>query len=225
MNSITAKITSSLDVIIKSEQESEGLNQELIAVNWFDTRVEWLYHLYNKLASRSVFKVGGSPLFKSKVVEDLSDEEGKRMILLIVKYPHGMAFKKLLQSTYFKLVSLLRIKAVKKFTFSFTKAIVKPNFSEIKSHYLVHHFNDRTDLKELLDFIDRESKDLTVNYAGYSFAYLNRKEKGKELKQISSIIDNILIISSNNKENLKIFKKSKLEKKLHGYSGLMERIF
>ena len=150
MQTISANITSSTDVIIRSEFEEHSLDKQLIAVNWFDTRIEWLYHLYNYLASRSVLKVGGRPLFKAKTVNDIRSNNGKRSIMLIVQYPDGTAFKQLLESTYFKIVSLLRMRAVKSFTFSFTHAVVKPDFKRKFAHYIIHHFDKSQDISDVV---------------------------------------------------------------------------
>jgi len=230
VNSITARITSSTDVVIRSELEGHTLEQGLIAVNWFDTRIEWLYHLYNYLASRSVLKVGGSPLYKAKVTEVLSDNNGKRSILLVVKYPNGSAFQNLLQSTYFKVVSLLRMRAVKEFTFSFTRAVVNPAFEDQYAHYLIHHFTHKIDLNNVVDFIENNVKEVTILYAGYSFAYLNQKTKSKEEVRVPSIIDNIIILGSESKEVLSSFTASDKFKDLFkkqplGFLGITQRIF
>jgi len=230
MNSITAKITGSTDVVIRSELENHSLDQELLAVNWFDTRIEWLYHLYNSLASRSVLKIGGKPMFKAKVTEDLVDDTGHRSILLIVKYPNGPAFKQLLESTYFKVVSLLRMRAVKQFTFSFTRAAISPAFEDQRSHYLIHHFSNEIDIKNVVDFIEKNTDGVVLLYAGYSFAYLNQKTKGKEEVRVPTIIDNIIILGSDSKEVLKSMTSTTEYKALWknhslGYLGIMERIF
>ena len=230
MKSITAKITSTTKVVIRSEQEGHSLDQQLIAVNWFDTKIEWLYHLYNFLAARSVLKIGGKPLFKGKVVDDLNSTEGKRSILLLVHYPNGKAFKNLLESTYFKLVSLLRIKAVKRFTFSFTKAVVAPKFHVKKKHYLIHHFKQDIDLKTVVNAHDEKESGLEILYAGYSYAYLNRKNKEAQEFKLPSIIDNIIIYGSDSEDALRSIANSG-EYKTHfsidhlGYMGFIKRIF
>ena len=87
---IRGKVTSKVDVLIRANQMDVDLNQSFYAINWFDTRIEWMYHFYNFLASRSVIKVGGRPFFKAKVKEVLLDEsQSKRDLLLIVRYPNG----------------------------------------------------------------------------------------------------------------------------------------
>ena len=230
MKSITARITSTTDVIIRTEEEGHTLDQQLIAVNWFDTKIEWLYHLYNFLAARSVLKIGGKPLFKGKVSEDLGSDDGKRSILLIVSYPNGKAFKSLLESTYFKIVSLLRINAVKRFTFSFTNAVVPPNFNVEKNHYSIHHFEQSVDLKSITQLHDEDKSGICIMYAGYSYAYLNRKSKGENEIRLPTIIDNIIIYGSDKEESLRAMSEStdyriQFENKTLGYLGIMERIF
>ena len=43
MKELTAKITKGTDVLIKSEGADSDLSSRLIAINWFDTKREWLY--------------------------------------------------------------------------------------------------------------------------------------------------------------------------------------
>jgi len=231
MIEIFAKINNKLSIVIKSEKENHSLQQKLIAVNWFDTRIEWLYHLYNILASRSVIKIGGQPLFKAKVSEDIVSGEMKRNILLLVKYPNGNAFKNLLESKYFQLVSLLRIKAVERFTFSFTKALINTNFEQTNIEYAIHHFKGKVDLEKLLEAISRKlGKNIVIEYASYSFAYLNRKQNESSLEQVPSIIDNILIYSSDEKGRLKEWLSTDTYKNMfnsdfNNYVGILNRIF
>ena len=227
MKELTAHVTKSTKIIIKSQ--SGQLDEKIIAVNWFDTRIGWLYNIYNLLAARSVFKVGGQPLFKGKIIEDITGRKGRRDLLLIVRYPNAVAFKTLVESTYFKVVSLLRINAVKRFTFSFTQPYLKPKFKIKRAHYLIHHFTSDTDMAKPLESILKEEQNIEIIYSGSSFAYLFQKnEKGE--KQVPAIVDNIAIYSSDERSllvdyiNSENYKNQFVEGQF-GYAGLLKRIF
>ena len=122
---IRASVTKSTDILIRGINADINLKEPFYAINWFSTKREWLYHFYNFLAARSVIKIGGKAFFKAGVGETIIDDSGngKRELLLIVRYPGGLQFKSLMESTYFKMVSILRILSVRKFTFGFTHKI------------------------------------------------------------------------------------------------------
>ncbi len=202
MNELIAKITSSSKVAIRSADAVDSLSQPLYAVNWFDASPQWLYHLYNRLAGRSVVKIGGQPLFKATVKDSLLSDKGKRQILLLVKYPDGQAFKNLLESTYFKIVSLLRIKSVQRFTFSFTKPASAFVGKTNHSHYAIHYFKDG-DLNEVLSASEDSRNGLEIIYSGQTFAHIYRQEKGKPDEVVKSIIDNIIIYGAASEEGIK----------------------
>ena len=230
MREITAKVIGSTSVLIKTEKDGHTLNDELIAVNWFDTKTEWLYHLYNTLASKSVKKIGGIPLFKAKVLEDISDDRYRREILLLVKYPNGNAFKQLMQSNYFKVVSLLRMQAVKRFTFGFTKAIVQPQFRKTYQHYAIHNYTSSSDKDVVMENMEEiQQGNISVLYKGYTFASLSKVSNG-EPEKIESIVDNIIIYGAEDKQQLSDFLNSDSYSSHFGtqqneYKGFIKRIF
>ncbi len=113
---IGRKITGSITAEIHGELNE--VESPLFAINWFDTRVAIIYHLYNLLAASRVFKIGGKVLFKGKCEQAISgNEELARHYLLIVNYPSGHRFLELLGDKLFQLMSVLRIAAVKRFSF------------------------------------------------------------------------------------------------------------
>ena len=229
MNEIIAKISASSSVAIRSTEAKNDLSQPLYAVNWFDASPAWLYHLYNKLASRSVYKIGGQPLFKATVKDSILSDKGKRQILLIVKYPDGNAFKKLLESTYFKLVSILRIMAVKRFTFSFTKPEAKLNLKQKYKAYALHHFDNRQ-LSEVLEGLKNEQSDVDIIYTGQTFAHLIRQSKGEAEVPVRNIIDSVIIYGGTSEEALATHLKSEkylayFDTENPGYISSINRIF
>ena len=115
-NHIGRKITGSITAEIHGDLNE--IESPLFAINWFDTRIAIVYHLYNLLAASRVFKIGGKVLFKGKCGRTISgNEELARHYLLIVNYPSGHRFLELLSDKLFQLMSVLRIAAVKRFSF------------------------------------------------------------------------------------------------------------
>ena len=115
-NHIGSKITSSITAEIHGDLNE--VESPLFAINWFDTRIAFVYHLYNLLAASRVFKIGGKILFKGKCGQTISGSEDlARHYLLIVNYPSGHRFLELLSDKLFQLMSVLRIAAVKRFSF------------------------------------------------------------------------------------------------------------
>ena len=113
---IGRKITGSITAEIHGEPNE--IESPLFAINWFDTRIAIVYHFYNLLAASRVFKIGGKVLFKGKCGQAISgNPELARHYLLIVNYPSGHRFLELLSDKLFQLMSVLRIAAVKRFSF------------------------------------------------------------------------------------------------------------
>ena len=131
------------------EGDLETIERPLFAINWFDTRIAPVYHLYNSLAASRVNKINGKVLFKGKVGETISGNPAwARKFLLIVNYPSGHQFLKLLSDKIFQLMSVLRIAAVKDFSFVFQQRTGQPQLLESLTssfdstlHYSVVHFS------------------------------------------------------------------------------------
>ena len=143
-DSIRAYIVGNTYVSIQRLNNSIDWEHPIHAINWFNTRQLQLYNFYNFIASRSVKKVGGIPLFKGRLMSRLyGSDEDQRQVLLLVKYPAPARFINMLENTYFKLVSIVRVLAVREFSFCLSHVVdeaqfaQKPNDSE---HYGVHHF-------------------------------------------------------------------------------------
>jgi len=120
---IEATIVASTTVRIERLNNNSAWEHPVHAINWFDTRLLLLYNFYNLLAGRSVARVGGTPLVKGKLISRIvGTDASQRQILLLVRYPSPAQFKTMLESTYFKLVSVLRGLAVKNFTFCLSHA-------------------------------------------------------------------------------------------------------
>lgn len=113
---IERKITGSITAQIHGDLSE--VESPLFAINWFNTRIAVVYHLYNLLAASRVFKIGGKVLFKGKCQQTISgNADLARDYLLIVNYPSGHRFLDLLSDKLFQVMSVLRIAAVKRFSF------------------------------------------------------------------------------------------------------------
>lgn len=118
----SAKLPGALKAFIFRDTSLLEDDENVYAINWFNTRSALVYDFYNWLAVRSVRKIGGEPFIKCKLDRTLLDDDVlRRDVLLIVKYPSLKNFRRMLESTVFQLVSLLRTAAVSDFTFGFTK--------------------------------------------------------------------------------------------------------
>ena len=206
---IRGRVTKKIDVLIRANQEGIDLNQQLYAINWFSTKVEWLYHFYNLLAVRSVIKIGGRAFFKAKVTETLVDDNNSRRdLILIVKYPGGQNFKSLMESTYFKMVSVFRMLSVTKFTFGFTHEMIadKSTSKTDELYYAIHHFKTEGEAISVLNQITEQlSDDISVQYSGHIVANLYSQEKGKDARQIPNLMDAVIILKSNTEAALRTF--------------------
>ena len=115
-NHIERNVTRKMRIRIRGEEAA--LQNPLFAINWFDTRAAPIYHLYNFLAGPRAFKVGAKALFKGKHVDTIyGNPELKRNFLLIVNYPSANNFLDLASDKIFQILSVLRIGAVKDFSF------------------------------------------------------------------------------------------------------------
>ena len=113
---VERNVTSKTRIRIRGDESV--IDNPLFAINWFDTRFAPIYHLYNLLAGPRAFKVGAKALFKGKYQKTLyGNPELQRDFLLIVNYPSANHFLDLVSDTIFKIFSVLRIAAVKRFSF------------------------------------------------------------------------------------------------------------
>jgi len=206
MNQIQCQVTKSTQVLIRGRNSEVDLNSPIYAVNWFSTKVEWLYHLYNVLASKSVLKIGGRAFFKGKITQTILDEKSTaRELLLIVRYPRAQNFKTLIESTYFKIVSILRIASVKDFSFGFThKAFSNPaSTSKDKLFYAVHHFQvSKVDASIFNTINVLSGTTVTIKYAGLMVADLLSKKESHDPRQVPNIMDGLVLYEAENGDDI-----------------------
>lgn len=205
MNEITCNVTKSTKVLIKANDPAVNLNEPLYAINWFSTKMEWVYHFYNLLASKSVVKIGGKAFFKGKITKTILDEKNKaRDLILIIYYPGGNNFKALMESTYFKVVSIFRMLSVKKFSFGFTqKQLVSDSLLTNNLAYVVHHFKAPEVTSSFFSqFESLLTENVKIKYAGKMVADLVTKTKDQEAESIPNVMDGIIIFESEKESDI-----------------------
>jgi len=205
-NEIQCKVTKSTTVLIRATNDSVNLEEPLFAVNWFSTKIGWLYNFYNFLAARSVLKIGGSAFFKGKITKTVLDENKvKRTMVLIIRYPNGASFKALMENTYFKLVSVFRIASVKDFTFGFTHKYSSENSSKVADNftYVIHHFKyANTDASLFSKFQEVLGDGVGIKYAGGMVAQLMMQKEDGTPKAVPNLIDGLVIFEANKQTEL-----------------------
>ncbi len=231
-NFIQATIIGNTHVRIQRLECDTDWNQTVHAINWFDARQLQLYNFYNFLASRSVDKVGGVPMFKGRLLSPaFGSDEDKRQVLLLVKYPSPKHFKKMLSNTYFKCVSLLRSLAVKRFTFCLSHKVGAEDIPVSDGNfdnYGIHHF--RGDLNTL-EFIKESLKQnsMHVSFSSLKTHQLFTVSGDSDPEPVPAIMDGIVLFKCEDESTLhKLVNSEPYKKSLHhstsSYVGLYQRI-
>ena len=204
---IRAKLTNNIDGVIRGVRPDVNLEAPFYAINWLSTRAKLMYYFYLLLASGTVKKTGGIAFFKADVTETiLGDVAGRRDSLLIVYYPRGQSFKTLMESTYFKIVSIFRILAVTKFTFGFSHKIAIDSTSkkEDKLNYALHYFKSEKDGKAIFQELAQILRDdITIKYGGQIVATLNSQAKNKPIEQVPNLMDGLYVFQSAKETSLR----------------------
>ena len=196
------EVTKNISVLLKGTTKENALDKPLFAINWFSTKMAWMYHFYNFLALPRVKSMGGRVFFKGEVYESLyGDVSDSRELLLIVRYPSGENFIKLMKDFLFKAVSIFRIFSVENFSFGFTKKIFPKDATTIldkTKKYAVHHFRIKNfkeiDVLKLQKII--EEIDVELHYVGMINAKLYSQERDKAIEQIPCLMDGVLLLRS-----------------------------
>lgn len=204
---LTVQVMNGITAVIKPVSQDVSLDEPIVAINWFNTRSLTLYNIYNLLASRSVFKVGGQVVIKGKVLQVLAgDPKDQRDLILIVRYPSGPRFLSMVQSSHFKVVSLLRTAAVARFTFGFTQPTAHtppaPDPAKDKA-YLIHHYRGPNIGDALVQLASE--LDVGVVYAGQTVAHLATRKPNTADATLPSLLDGIAIFQAESTARLKDF--------------------
>lgn len=202
------QITRNIRIHLDALREDVNSQKPLFAINWFNTRAMWLYNLYNLVAARSVFKIGGRPLIKGQITQTLTGEENQtRQVLLIVNYPNGERFLDLLSSRYFQVTSLLRMLAVRDFSFVLNHAVHSPEVTESESQppggaWAIHHYSSDQDAAEELLTVQQMTKEagVTLFFSSHpAFAVRSTDLQGRTTSQ-DAVTDRVIVLKANRDE-------------------------
>ena len=205
----TANLPGKLSAFIFRDAAHLSEDEPIYAINWFNTKSAPIYDFYNRLAVRSVNKVGGAPYFKGRYIKTLhGNAEDRRDVLLVVRYPTLNNFLKMLESKVFMAVSLIRMAAVKDFTFGFTKrADTGADFSPIEPDdeggvfYGVFHYSGNTDIHAPLNDLIA-SADIDLFYRGKIRARVGTGETSRSATKIPCDMNGVIILKSYNQKTL-----------------------
>lgn len=200
------QITSGTKLLLDPTAPSIDEATPLFAINWFNTRALWLYNLYNLIAARSVFGVDGKVLFKGKIKRTLlGPSEFSRQMLLIVNYPNSERFLDMLSNRFFQITSLLRMAAVRDFSFVLNQRADGPTLLDSKkqtfessSHWLVHHYSSTTPLDEEVTRIRKLLTDspITLHFASEPAAKVYTIDRKDARTPLPAITDRVVILEA-----------------------------
>ena len=196
------QITSKTAIVLEPLGAPQALDQPLYAINWFNTRLAWLYTLYNYLAAVPLIRAGARVFLKAQLREILQGEKADGCdLLLIVNYPSGEKFLDLLGNGFFQIISLLRIAAVKDFSFVLHKRLdgIEPLISIARRDkgeaYAIHHFSSSAPLKKELSTITALGADQNVSlrYASEKAATV-ATENSQGQRQVMPFVTHKLVL-------------------------------
>lgn len=221
---IEVKLPGRQRAIFRRIDASLKFDQPAYAVNWFNTRSRWLYEFYNFLAAGSVKAIGGAPFFKGRLLKRLHGvDSDSRDLILVVRYPALTQFKVMLESIYFQLLSILRLLAVKDFTFGFMKRRAWDTPLEPVSKmvdrdevYLVHHFRGDPSIVDDLIACGRDLEIETV-FAGTIGAIVSTGSRKSDLATTPCLMDAIVIFRGPNAASTEALSQS------GGYQSVMSK--
>ncbi len=206
------QITRGTKIVLQPEDDSVDLNEPLFAINWFNTRAMWLYNLYNLIAASSVFKIGARVFFKGRIVRTLSGpESAARQVLLIVNYPSGTSFLDLVASRYFQITSVLRMAAVRDFSFTFNRREDGPKLLEHRtqkfdrSHaWIVHHYqssnNFHDEVQQLRDLTAQAG--IRLHFASDKAVTVHTADRSGTQTPLDSVTQRVVILEADNAAQL-----------------------
>lgn len=212
LQKVKIQITKKVFVYVEATKENISLDDRVYAINWFNTKSLWLYNFYNFLATSQVNKIGGRGIFKGKTIQTLyGNDKDARDVVLIVTYPNISQFKKLLEMFSFKLVSLLRMLAVKDFTFGFTQKTERftiEDDGDKNALYAMHHYKSEDDIFQEVLALSKNT-DVNIFYSGMISALLYDGDEQRKQEQVPCLMDGVLILRSKEKNAINKLVQSK----------------
>ena len=231
--SIQTRVFGKTYMHIKSVDGGGSLDAPVYAVNWFNTRMMWLYNFYNTVATRSVTAVGGTPFLKGRITKTIHGETSdRRDALLIVNYPSPSAFKSMLESRYFMAVSVLRMLAVGNFTFGFThrtdRAAAREDYQS-GGYYAVHHYTGASDVSATAAALAADYN-AEVHFSGRISSLVYTGDETEARDQVPCLMDGILVLRATAEKDLEDMLGSAryeavVAETRSSFTGLFDRIF
>lgn len=236
---IAQKINATTTIKIAPLKSETSVTGPFYAINFFNTKVAWLYGFYNFLAARPARKAGAKAFIKIRQQKTLAGRpEDGREFLLLVHYARAQDFLDLMSDRVFQIFSILRILSVKDFSFVFSKRVDGPAsktqtpISEGKKKtYALHHFSSEKSLEKNLVKIRSLAKGAkaSVYFASTSAAKIIVEEEGKPPRELPFITSNLVLFEADTAEDLESFLLAKAYRAFtatvdQSYIGLYSRI-
>jgi hypothetical protein len=209
---IERQITLGTKIVLDPVNATVDLASPFFAINWFNTRAMWLYSLYNIIAARSVFHVGAGVFFKGRTTATLvGSPDFARQVLLIVNYPSGERFLDLLSGRFFQITSLLRMAAVRDFSFVLNTRADGPGLMQQRRHqfdasqaWAVHNYSSSCDIDEEVAFLKNVTAQsgIDLHFASQRGAVVNTEDSEGHRAAMPSITDRIIILKAGNLNQL-----------------------
>jgi len=228
-----ANIIGNMHVKIIRVSDDISWDHKIHAINWFDSRFLFLYNFYNLIASRSVNRVGGFPLFKGRLLSHIYGESrDRRGVLLIVEYPSPKHFTSMLENTYFKIASIVRAIAVQRFSFLLSHEVFEnqiPKISDSISLFAVHQFRgSRMSMMKLLDSLRMANK--SAIFSSMKTHELVTVSTSGKSTSVPALMDGIVLFTCTDESSLKALVnspnyRSAMDNCETSFIGLFERIF
>ena len=207
---IERQVTKRTKLVVQGSKQA--LDNPLFAINWFETRVGWLYHLYNHLSAGRLYKIGGRIFFKGKVAKTIAgDESLARDYLLIINYPSAQHFLDLNADTLFKIFSVLRLITVKNFSFVLHQRIDGPQLLSHKRQqwskndaFALLHFSTKEPTEDVVSMLRKIAGGarIRVHFAGRQAATLAVQSGNEPPRDLPFVTQHVVIIEASDPDDI-----------------------
>lgn len=236
---ISQKINATTTIKIVPLAKAESITGPYYAINFFNTKLAWLYGFYNLVAAHPARKAGGKAFIKIRHQKTLSGKpENGRQFLLLVHYAEAESFLNLMADKFFQLVSIFRILSVRDFSFVLSQRVDVPDIKKLtplnvgkEKTYGLHHFGSKISLEDNMKQIKHLTKNskVTFYFASVSAAKIVVEENGKEPIEMPFITDNLVLFEADGAEEMEAFILARdyqeFSKTLdHSFIGLYSRV-
>jgi len=228
--SLQCEISASTKILIRGVDSTADLENAIYAINWFHCKRPWLYALYTSIAGKIARANGAQAIFKGHLTDTLpKNGTNERDTLLIVRYPSGHDFKNLVENKVFQLSSLLRNKALQKFSFGFSKKhqlMEKP--LDGNSHYLLQYFGVVPESAAFWDKVANMAASHSVGVFYTGDIQANLVVQKDDEKKVPCVMDSLVVFEASGKGVLEEFVQSDEYQALLGkmevlFTGFLQR--